>query len=98
VFDCGRYLRADTCSLNRERFDYARILISTSFLDVVNVTEQILVDGVTVEIKILEEWGFNTGEDVCLFEDDDKSVNSCPEGEVLHDELESNKNVAKLAE
>jgi len=33
-----------------------------------------------------------------LFEDDDKSVNSCPEGEVLHDELESNKNVAKLAE
>jgi len=32
VFDCGRYLRADNCSLNRERFDYARVLIATSSL------------------------------------------------------------------
>ena len=23
VFDCGRYLKVDNCSLNRERFDYA---------------------------------------------------------------------------
>ena len=63
----------------------------------VNVTEQILVDGVTVEVKILEEWGFNMGEDVCLFENDDKSVNSCPEEEVPFDELDSNKNVEILA-
>lgn len=29
VFECGRYLKADNCSLNRERFNYARVLIAT---------------------------------------------------------------------
>jgi len=38
VLDCGRYLRVDSVSLNKGRFDYARVLISTSSLDVVNVT------------------------------------------------------------
>jgi len=42
-------------------------------MDVVNESEQILVDGTLVEIKIIEEWGFNIGEDVCLFDEDDKS-------------------------
>jgi len=59
VLDCGRYLRADNCSLNRERFDYARVLISTASLDAINITDQILVDGMLVEVKIIEEWGFN---------------------------------------
>jgi len=59
VLDCGRYLRADSCSLNRERFDYARVLISTASLDAINITDQILVDGMLVEVKIIEEWGFN---------------------------------------
>lgn len=54
VFDCGRYLRSDMCSVNREWFDFARVLISTSSLDVVNVSEQILVNGVMVNIKIIE--------------------------------------------
>jgi len=46
---------------------------------VVNVTEQILIDGTLTEIKLVEEWGFNMGEDACLFEEDVKSVLSCPE-------------------
>lgn len=37
------------------------------------------------------------GEDVCLYEEDDKFVNSCPNAEMLHDELESNKNDEILA-
>jgi len=73
-FECGRYLRSDNASLARERFDYARILISTTSLEVVNVTEKFLVDGVMVEIKIVEEWGFNMGDDTCLFEND---ANTC---------------------
>jgi hypothetical protein len=60
------------CSLNRERFDYARVLISTSSLEVVNVSEKILVDGEMIEIKIVEEWGFCLGDDACLYEEDDK--------------------------
>jgi hypothetical protein len=48
VFDCGRYLRTDECTLNRERFDYARVLVATSLLDIVNVTDTIVIDGVQV--------------------------------------------------
>lgn len=44
-----------SCSLSRERFDYARVLIATTSLDVVDVTEKIIVDGETVEIIFLEE-------------------------------------------
>lgn len=98
VLDCGRYLRTDNVSLNKERFDYARILISTSSIDVVNVTEQILVDGVLLDIKIIEEWGFCLGDDVCLFEEDDKSVHSCPEGADIHDGFEMDKNTDTLAD
>lgn len=93
VFYCGRYLRADTFLLNRERFDFARVLISTSSLDVVNVTKQILVDGMLLEIKIIEEWGFSLGEDACLFEEDDKSVNSGTEGVDIHDGFDLDNNV-----
>ena len=50
VLDCGRYLRTDICSLNRERFDFARVLISTPSLEVLNTSDQIIVDGVTLDI------------------------------------------------
>jgi len=55
VLDCGRYLRTDGCTLNRERFDYARVLVATSSLDIVNVTDSILIDGAEVNIKMCEE-------------------------------------------
>jgi hypothetical protein len=90
VFDYGKYLRADTCSLNKERFDYARVLISTSSLDVLNVSEHILVDGVLVDIKIVEEWGFCLGDDACLYEEDDKCDSTVPEDGEINDELGTN--------
>jgi len=74
VLDCGRYLRTDTVSLNKERFDYASVLISTPSIDVVNMTEKLLVDGVLLDIKIIEEWGFCMGDDVCLREEDENYV------------------------
>ncbi|MCI82036.1 sulfate transporter, partial [Trifolium medium] len=52
-----------------ERFDYARVLIATSSLEVLNVVDTLLVDGVLCEVKMLEERGFNIGEDACLFEE-----------------------------
>jgi hypothetical protein len=67
-------------------------------LEVVSVTDQILVDGVMVEIKIIEEWGFNIGEDACLFEEDLKSILSCPDNVQLHDDLETNNNVEVLVD
>jgi len=98
VFDHGRYLRTDPVSLNRERFDFARVLISTSSLDVVNFTKHILIDGVLLEIKIIEEWGFSLGEDACLFEEDDKSVDSGTECHDIPDGGELDKNVDILTD
>jgi len=96
--DCGRYLRADSMSVNKGRLDYARVLVSTSSLDVVSVTKQILVDGVLRDIKIIEEWGFNLGEDACLFEDDDRSAHSSPDGDEVHAGFEMDENVDMLAD
>jgi len=60
---------------------------------VVNVTDKLLVDEVLIEIKIIEEWGFNIGEDACLFEEDEKSISSCPDNDARHDDLDTGINV-----
>ena len=98
VLDCGIYLRSNDCSLGREIFDYARFLISTSSLEVVNVTENFLVGGDLVEIKIIEEWGFNMGEDACLFEEDGSTEVTCMENDAIQDEEDANYHVDVLVD
>jgi hypothetical protein len=93
IFDCGRYLRADMCTLNKERCDYARVLISTSSLDVINASEQIIVDGVLVDIKIVEEWGFCLGDDACLYEEEEKSESEIPEAADINDDIGFNADI-----
>ncbi|MCH84604.1 sulfate transporter, partial [Trifolium medium] len=61
---------ADSCTAEKDRLDFARVLIATSDLEIVNRVETVLVDGTMVEVKIMEEWGYALGEDTCLFEDD----------------------------
>jgi hypothetical protein len=63
-------MRVDTCTEDKERFDYARILLATSSLNIIHADVDILVDDKLLNIKIVEEWGFSIGEDVYLFEDD----------------------------
>jgi len=53
----------------KERFDYARVLIATSSYEIINCSESPLIDGELVKVKILEEWGFDIGDDTCLYED-----------------------------
>jgi len=82
VMDCGRLLRVDDITLERDRFDYARILLSTNFLDVINTETQIMVDGVLFDFKIIEEWGYSLGEDACLLDteqDFDEASSEIPE-------------------
>jgi len=98
VFDCGRYLRTDNCSLNRERFDYARVLIATSSIEIVNVSEQLLIDGAMVSIKITEEWGFNFGDDVCLYDEDDKSTTSSQGNVEIRDDFALDDNVVEMVD
>lgn len=42
-----------------------------------------MIDGILVEIKIIEEWGLNIGEDACLFNDneDQKSQSDIEEAQ-----------------
>ncbi|CAJ2667463.1 unnamed protein product [Trifolium pratense] len=97
VLDCGRFLRPDSDSVEKDRLDFARVLIATPELDIINRSETILVNGTTVEIKIVEEWGYTLGEDSCLFEEESESEASqaeCSEGLV---DLEVQRNVDLLA-
>ncbi|AES70226.2 hypothetical protein MTR_3g049960 [Medicago truncatula] len=59
VSGCGRYIRSDDCTVDRARLDYARVLISTSMLDVINSSS--------------EEWGCNLGEDAFMTEEEKES-------------------------
>ncbi|GAU47563.1 hypothetical protein TSUD_404100 [Trifolium subterraneum] len=57
VLDCGRFLRADSCSADKDRLDFARVLIATSDLDIVNRVERILVDGFQGRGSVFYEFG-----------------------------------------
>jgi len=79
VYDCGRLLKVDDITLDRDRFDYARVLVSTCSLNLINSEASILVDGALFQFRIMEEWGVAVGEDACLVDDtesqaDDRSV------------------------
>jgi len=60
---------------------------------VVNVTEKNLVDGDLVEIKIIEEWGFNMGEEACLFEEDGSTEVTCSENDAIQEDEVANYHV-----
>lgn len=67
ILNCGRLLRLDELTLEKQRLDYARVLIATSSLEMINTTSSIVVDGVVLELNIIEEeWGFDLREDACL--------------------------------
>jgi len=48
-------------------------MCSTHSFDVVNEAATLLVDGLLMEFKIIEEWVFALGEDACLFEEESES-------------------------
>jgi len=52
-----------------DRFDYARVLLSTTSLDIIHTGAQIMIDGVLFYFQIIKEWGFSLGEDVFLLDE-----------------------------
>lgn len=70
VYDCGRLLKVDEATLDKIHFDYARVLVSTHSLDLINADAKVLVDGTPFDFKIVEEGGFSLGEDACLSDED----------------------------
>jgi hypothetical protein len=98
VFECGRFIRADSCSAEKDRLDFARVLIATSDLAIVSRVERVLVDGAQVAIKIVEEWGYAMGEDTCLFEEENGSEASQNDEAERHGEPEDCHNAEVLVD
>ena len=44
----------DEVTVERERFDYARVLVATSSLKVIKIDAKLMVDGVIFYFKIIE--------------------------------------------
>jgi len=53
--DCGRLLRVDDSTMCKERLNYARALVSTSTLEILNLNTSMLIDGVLSKLNIIEE-------------------------------------------
>jgi len=74
VSRCGRFIRSDECTVDRVRLDYARVLISTTSLEVINLMSKVVIDECKYMIKLVEEWGCNLGEDAFLSEEEIEST------------------------
>lgn len=74
----GRLLKIDDCTTNKDRLDYARLLISTHSLKEINVIEKVWIDSRMFPIRIIEDLEFGLAEDEC--KDDNNSQCSVPEG------------------
>jgi len=66
VSNSGRFIRADDCTVDKARLDYAQILISTPSIEIVNTSSDFFIDGCKYVIKLVEEWGCCLGEDAFL--------------------------------
>ncbi|GAU46155.1 hypothetical protein TSUD_401590 [Trifolium subterraneum] len=64
----GRLLKVDECTLNKDRMDFARILIATPSLQDLNFTISVQIEDKVVCLHIVEEQGSVLAEDACLFE------------------------------
>jgi hypothetical protein len=96
--DCGRFLRSDSYTAAKDRLDFARVLIATQDLAVIKRVEQILVDDSLVEVQVIEEWGFDLGDDACLIEDEAESKASLAADEECWDDPEASNNVDMLVD
>jgi hypothetical protein len=98
VFDCGRFLRADNFTVDKDRLDFARILIATSSLSVIKRVERLLVDDFVVDVQVVEEWGFDMGDDACSLLDDRATEASLCDDEEDRCNPEASQHVDKIVE
>jgi hypothetical protein len=96
VFDCGRFLRADNYTVEKDRLDFARILIATSSLNVVKRVERLLVDDTVVEVQVIEEWGYDMGDDACILLEDRVTEGSLCENEEDRCDPDASQEVDKM--
>lgn len=71
-------------SISKIEYMKCKWLYTTSSLNIINADIDILVDDMLVKIKVVEEWEFSIGEDVCLFKEDSSCDGS--EGLDVHED------------
>jgi len=74
VSGIGRFLHVDECTTDKSRLDFARVLVTTLNIEIVNKTSEFVIDGSLYVIKLVEEWGCYLGEDVFLSEAETESI------------------------
>lgn len=68
VSGVGRFIHVDECTVDKARFDFACILVSTPNIEIVNQSVEFIIAGNRFCIKLVEEWGCNLGEDAFMTE------------------------------
>lgn len=86
----------DDSTLAKSRCDYARVLISTTSLEILKAEAKILVDGELLEFSIIEEWGFVLGEDACWGDYVESEVDIVDQPNCVHDDAAANGEVEAL--
>jgi len=61
VSSIGRFLQADICIVDKARLDFARILVATPNVEILNLSVEFSIDGRKFALKLVEEWGCNLG-------------------------------------
>jgi hypothetical protein len=91
-------LRADSYTVEKDRLDFARVLIATSSLDVVKHVERLLVDDTVVDVQVVEEWGYDMGDDACILVDDTVIEPTVPDLDRDRGDPEARNHVDKMVE
>jgi hypothetical protein len=81
----GRFLYVDKCTADKARLDFARVLVVTPEVEILNKLNVFIIDGRKYDIKIVEEWGCNLGEDSFM---SDEEIVSIPEEELHNNDVE----------
>jgi len=73
----GRLLKIDDQTLNKNKMDYARLLIFTSIVKELNSFENICIADRIYPIRLIEDLEFGLADDACLVENEDHHKSSC---------------------
>ncbi|GAU44567.1 hypothetical protein TSUD_367230 [Trifolium subterraneum] len=82
----GRLLKIDDVTSNKERMDYAHLLLAIPLVKEVNTTVQVLINNKMTNIKICEDLDHGYGTDACLVECGDDNRSLCSGHTHMHDE------------
>jgi len=91
VSGVGKFIQADEGTAVKERLDFARILVSTSHLEIIAQSTNFYIDGCKFCVIMREEWGYSLGEDAFLTEVEPEPLpedDMHSKGEVDLDEVE----------